>query len=180
MPLCGPSLPRKRPPPTPGSPESDAVIQPWVPLVRAFALSALLLPASVGSLLAQERIESYEVSIDVTETGDLVVHEMIVVHAEGREIRRGIYRDIETVSSIGFGFVRRHSLGVLSVERDGEPEPHHIAREGMARGTQRIYVGSRDRTLEPGRTEYSLTYRTGGWLHHHDDEDDLYWDAIPT
>ena len=50
----------------------------------------MLLSASVS---AAEFIESYHSDIEVQRNGDLLVTETIRVHAEGKAIRRGIYRD---------------------------------------------------------------------------------------
>ena len=58
--------------------------------LAALVLLALAAPASV----AAERIESFHSHIVVERSGELVVTETIRVRAEGRKIKRGIFRDI--------------------------------------------------------------------------------------
>ena len=61
--------------------------------LRLFALLlfALALPA-----FAQERIPSHDSTVAVNADGSMDVTETIKVHAEGSDIRRGIYRDFPT------------------------------------------------------------------------------------
>ncbi len=63
-------------------------MQGWL---RSLLLIACLLPALVS---AQEAIEDFSVSLQVEADGNLLVTERITVRAEGRDIRRGIYRDL--------------------------------------------------------------------------------------
>ena len=57
---------------------------------------ALLLFALAMPAFAQERILSYDSAIAVNADGSMDVTETIKVHAEGTNIRRGIYRDFPT------------------------------------------------------------------------------------
>ncbi len=64
---------------------------------------------------AVEYIESFDVELTVHLDGSVDVVEHITVHSEGREIRRGIYRDIIAP--------RGATVRMDSVRRDGRDEP---------------------------------------------------------
>ena len=44
--------------------------------------------------LAAEQINDFDVDIEVRKSGDILVTEKIEVTSEGRQIRRGIFRDL--------------------------------------------------------------------------------------
>ncbi len=60
---------------------------------RLFCLALLVLPVLAG---ADERILDFHSDIEVRSDGVIEVTETIRVRAEGRQIRRGIYRDYPT------------------------------------------------------------------------------------
>ena len=60
---------------------------------RFLSTLLLLLPWPVS---AAEFIQSFHSEIEIQRNGDLHVTETIVVRAEGKSIRRGIYRDFPT------------------------------------------------------------------------------------
>ena len=64
--------------------------------------------------------------------GELTVTETIRVRAEGREIRRGIVRDFPTIYRRDDGAMVEVGFDVISVMRDGSPEPYGLER--MANG----------------------------------------------
>ncbi|MDJ0778534.1 MAG: DUF2207 domain-containing protein [Gammaproteobacteria bacterium] len=138
---------------------------------RLLILGLLLcsLPAA-----ATEYIESFHSDIEVRRNGDLLVTETIVVHAEGKQIRRGIYRDFPTRYRTLDGRDLVVEFELLEVLRDGNPEPHH--RRSRANGL-RIYLGHENVYLEPGFYEYQLTYRSSRQLGFFDDYDELYWNV---
>ena len=140
-------------------------------LKRAFLVSLLLAPAQV---LAAERIVSFHADIDVQADGGMNVIETITIRAEGRDIKRGIYRDLPTTYSDAAG--RRISVAYthIGVLRDGRPEPHH--ETGLGNGI-RIYIGDKNHFLETGQYTYTLSYRTDRQLGFFDDHDELYWNV---
>ena len=139
----------------------------------ALVLAALLaVPAS-----AQERIRNYDVNVDVRADGSLSVTERITVHAEGQQIRRGIYRDFPTRYRDRYGNRVQVALEVLGVERDGNPEPWFTER--MSNGV-RINTGNDDFLPVPSDYTYTLRYRTTRQLGFFDNHDELYWNAIGT
>ena len=82
-------------------------------------LTACLVPLST---LADERILEYRSDIHVHENGQLTVTELIRVQAEGKNIRRGIYRDFPTRYRDRLGNYIKVDFIPLSVHRNGNPE----------------------------------------------------------
>src|SRR4051794_28205779 len=102
-------------------------------VIVALAALALAQPAR-----AQEKILSYNSQIEIRADGSIGVTEEIKVHAEGNQIRRGIYRDFPTRYQDRMGNRVSVALQVLGVERNGVTEPWFI--ESMTNGV-RINTG---------------------------------------
>jgi len=136
------------------------------------ALAALALVATVAA--AEERIHRYHAEIDVPASGPITVTETIEVTAEGDRIRRGIYRDLPTDYEDEAGNRIRIVPGFRSVLRNGSAEPHHTERRGNG---VRLYIGSGDTLIEPGRHVYEITYTVDRVLGYFDDHDELYWNV---
>jgi len=135
---------------------------------------AVLLLSLSFSVQAEEYIESFHSDIEVQRNGDLQVTETIVVRAEGKSIRRGIFRDFPTRYKTAKG--RSVSVGfeVLSVQRDGRPEPYHIKNQSNGK---RLYIGEQNVFLSPGFYEYQIQYLTTRQLGFFEDFDELYWNV---
>ena len=140
---------------------------------RLFAAIALC----ASTLSAQERITSYDISIDVNKDASLDITERISVHAEGSQIRRGIYRDFPTTYRDRFNNRVKVDLDVRSVERNGVIEPWFT--ENMSNGV-RINTGNDDFLPVPSDYTYTIRYRTTSQLGFFEDHDELYWNAIGT
>lgn len=123
---------------------------------------------------AEEYIRSYHADIAVAQDASLTVTETITVNAEGNNIRRGIFRDFPLRARDQSDRLVEVDFDVISVERDGEPEPYHT--EGISGGI-RIYAGSEDTWLEPGVHTYRITYTTGRWILRYPEQDELYWNV---
>ena len=130
-----------------------------------------------GGLRAEEYFDRYNSDIAVSKNGKLTVTETIRVYAEGNQIRRGIYRDFPLTFVDDTGTEREVGFKILSVERDGRPEPHRT--ENIRRGI-RIYFGSADVLLDPGFHEYRLTYETSRQIRFFDTHDELFWNVTGT
>ncbi|WP_405231385.1 DUF2207 domain-containing protein [Lentisalinibacter salinarum] len=139
------------------------------------ALAALAMVA-LGTTVAaaDERIHRYHAEIDVPAAGPITVTETIEVTAEGDRIRRGIYRDLPTDYVDAAGNRVRIVPEFRSVRRNGSAEPHHTERRGNG---IRLYVGSADEFVPPGRHVYELTYTVDRVLGYFDDHDELYWNV---
>lgn len=136
-----------------------------------FVLACLLmsLPA-----LADERILSFHSDIQVFRDGGMSVTETIRVRAEGKQIKRGIYRDFPTTYRDVMGNRYVVDFELLGVERDGRSEAHHT--QSIQNGI-RIYIGRKNVQLKPGIYTYKLHYRTRRQLGFFDQHDELYWNV---
>lgn len=143
--------------------------------MRVLVAFAMLLTVSLAH--AEERILNYDVRVAIQQDGALEVTEHITVRAEGSNIRRGIYRDFPTRYRDRYGNRVVVDLEVLSVERDGQPEPWFT--ENVANGV-RINTGDDDFLPTPGEFTFTLRYRTTRQLGFFADHDELYWNAIGT
>jgi len=139
-------------------------------LVALVALG-LLAPATVA---ADERIIRFASDITINQDASLRVIETIAVRAEGRNIRRGIYRDFPTTYEDRLGNRVRVSFDVLEVQRNGAPETWSV--ENLSNGI-RVRVGNANRFLDTGQHDYTITYRTTRQFGFFDDYDELYWNV---
>ena len=140
-------------------------------MTRCLLLLLVLLPAQ---LLADERILHFHSDIRVLADGMIEVTETIRVRAEGRQIRRGIYRDFPVEYRDRNGFEHRITLEPLSVLRDDRREPFHRRESGR---DIRIYFGSRDYFLPSGEYTYTFRYRANRMLGFFEEHDELYWNV---
>jgi len=146
-------------------------------LARALALAILslsLAAALAGGAAARERIVDFESEIWVHPDATMTVRETITVVAEGQSIKRGIYRDFPTEYEDRFNNKVRVGFDVVSVLRDGRPEPYHTER--VANGV-RLYIGDKDVFIPKGQHVYTIDYRTDRQLGFFDDFDELYWNV---
>jgi uncharacterized membrane protein YgcG len=135
---------------------------------------ALLLVLSARAATAEEFIASFDSAIQLEKSGAMTVAETITVNAEGDRIRRGIFRDFPLTFRDAGGRRRSVDFSVVSVKRDGRDEPWHT--ESVTGGI-RIYAGSEDVTISPGRHQYVFTYKTNRQIRYFDDHDELYWNV---
>lgn len=128
-------------------------------------------------VLARERIIDFHSDIIVQADGTLDVTETIEVRAEGKRIRRGIYRDFPTRYNDGRGDRVLVGFEVVGVKRDGQPEPWFT--ENLSNGV-RINTGN-DRFLPtPLTTRYEIRYRTTRQVGFFEYHDGLYWNVTGT
>ena len=125
-------------------------------------------------VMADERILSYHSNIEIKTDASMTVTETIIVRAEGKKIRRGIFRDFPTHYQDRFKNAYNVSFKVLSVYRDEQQESWHS--ETKSNGV-RIYIGRRDRELKPGTYKYEISYRTDRQIGYFLDHDELYWNV---
>lgn len=144
-------------------------------MIRRFLFCfAALFFCALAPASAQERIAHFDARIEVQDDSALIVTERITVIAEGRQIKRGIYRDLPTIFRRKGAPTLTATLDVLSVERDGAPEPYHSK---SIRNGQRIYIGSEQTYLTHGVYTYTLRYRTQRQLRFFDAYDEVYWNV---
>jgi uncharacterized membrane protein YgcG len=141
-------------------------------LVLVLACTLIALPA-----VADERIRSYDIDVEIRNDGSIDVTERISVRAEGNQIRRGIYRDFPTRYRDRYGNRVVVGFELLDVRRNGEPEPHFT--ESVANGI-RINTGNDNFLNVPSDYTFTITYRTTRQIGFFADHDELYWNAIGT
>ncbi len=121
-----------------------------------------------------ERILSFHSEITVHPDASMTVEETITVVSMGRTIKRGIYRDFPTRYENRTGQAYVIDFTVQEVRRNGGPEPYRL--ENLPNGI-RIYIGSNEILLNPGRHTYRITYNTNRQLGFFFDFDELYWNV---
>lgn len=137
-------------------------------------LSILLLSTTfLFAQTNQEHIVSYHSDLTIEKNCTVLITETIKVYANGRRIKRGIYRDLPLSYNYKGGNVKV-GFDLLDVKRDGKPEPHHT--KWRSNGI-RIYIGSKDNFLNTGVYIYEITYRVNNVLGFFDDFDELYWNV---
>lgn len=127
-------------------------------LLLAFLFSAAL-------LAAQERILSFDARAEVHPDGRVHITETIVINAEHRQIRRGIYRDIPIEKS--------QDLTVRGLLMDGQTHPYFTESNG---NVTRINFGDDD-YISKGLHKYVLSYSMYGVLGRFEKYDEIYWNV---
>lgn len=135
-------------------------------------LTAILFAAPPAS--AEEAIERLHADISIARNGTLHVVETYRVHAEGDQIRHGIYRDVSTTFEDADKTVHRVGFKLISLTRDGLPEPYHTERYS---DFLRIYAGDADVFLNSGTYLYVLTYETDRQIRWFDEKPELFWNV---
>ncbi|OJU69741.1 MAG: hypothetical protein BGO05_08575 [Rhizobiales bacterium 63-7] len=123
---------------------------------------------------AEEYIAAFDQQIVLSRDGTMTVTETIDANGEGRDIKRGIFRDFPLTMVDAKGRKQTVDFDLRSVERDGNKEDDHT--ESISGGI-RIYIGNKDVILPPGMHRYRLTYTTGRQIRYFADHDELYWNV---
>ena len=119
-------------------------------------------------------INTYDADFTVTEDGRLTVTEKLGVSFP--DYKHGIFRFFD-VQDPGDSHVRLIPRSI-SVERDGQPEPYEILREGKGR-YRNVKIGSASTTMTGAHT-YVIRYTIAGALGATDDGNaDFYWNLVP-
>ncbi len=142
--------------------------------LRISILSLLLSSLISGHVYAAEYIESFHSDIKVMEDGSMLVKETIVVNAEGRNIKRGIYRDFPTRYKDRMGNAYKVGFEIINVRHDYADESYHTKKRSNG---VRIYIGKKGRNIRRGKHRYELTYLTTRQLGFFDEYDELYWNV---
>lgn len=146
-------------------------------MIRFFCI--IFFHFSVFALFAQddnnsERILNFHSEIVIDTTGRVQVTEHIKVYSLGISIKRGIVRRIPIYRKDVNNDKKRIDIKVLSVVRDGHAEDYH---EDIENGMHIIYMGNKDRFLNPGVYEYAIAYESYGHVGFFDEFDELYWNV---
>ena len=121
-----------------------------------------------------ERIISFDSQIEVKEDSALIVTETIKVHAKGRKIKRGVYRDFPTRYKDRFGNDYVVGFEIIEILRDGIEDSYNM--KNLSNG-KRIYIGEKEVFLKTGDYTYTIVYETTRQLGFFDDHDEIYWNV---
>ncbi|MEI6766991.1 MAG: DUF2207 domain-containing protein [Bacteroidota bacterium] len=134
----------------------------------------LLSSPSQAQYEQQERIISFRSFIRVHNDGTITVNEKITVYCGLDQIKRGIFRVLPVVSKDKYGNSFRTRYNILSVERDGVPEPYKIKFENQKK---KIYIGQEDVFLKPGVYTYDISYEAPRQIGFFEGYDEIYWNV---
>lgn len=137
-------------------------------------LSLLILIGLSWPAAAAEVIHGFDVTAKIHPDGAVDITETIKVTAENREIRRGIYRDIPLKYKTESGLNVSVGFHITDVQRDGDGEPYHT--ESQSNGI-RIYIGDKDKYVDPGVHTYRLSYTVHRVIGFFDSYDEFYWNV---
>ncbi len=147
----------------------------WAAALRLVLLVAAALFAFAAPAFAREEIRAFTSNTTLRTNGSVEVVETIEVNVEGRDIRRGIYRDIPTQLINADTTRLRSDLRVLEVRRDGRAEPYSVS--GIGGGFKRIQIGDEDVFLDYGVHTYTIRYTMTRMARAFEDHDELFWNV---
>ncbi len=133
---------------------------------------SIFLPLSASA----EVILSYLSDIQVNQDASLNIVETIEINAEGKDVKRGIYRDFPTIYHDRYGLSVHVDFHISEVRRNGELEPYFVNR--LENG-QRIYIGRENVILPHGLYTYTLSYQINRQIGYFSEHDELYFNALP-
>ena len=117
-------------------------------MIQRLILLVLLAFSSIG-IHAREVILKYDSHIEVNRDRSFRVTETIRVRVEGKDIKRGIYRDFPTVYKPVGRPLTRVLFEVESVSRNGKPEKYVIESAGT--NGKRVKIGRKEHRTKKGR-----------------------------
>lgn len=142
---------------------------------RALCFVCVISFLGAASSSASEYIELFDATIQIQNSGELLITEQIDYVFAGMIPKHGIVRNFPTEYQGPGGTRYTVSFLVKSVERDGDQEPFTLisSREG-----KRLLIGREDRFLTQGRHRYVITYSTNRQLLFEDARwDELFWNV---
>ena len=140
--------------------------------------SALIfLFSSFQIIHAQEYIDKYHVDITILANENISITETIKVWAEGKAIKRGIYRWFPSANTEHYQLPMPYSI--TKVTRNGQREK--IGKIVIiARDRAEYYFGDPNKFIEPNAFhEYAISYEVDRAILQFAESDQLYWNIIP-
>jgi uncharacterized protein (TIGR04222 family) len=139
------------------------------------AVLGVWLGAAPALAQGAEVIHAYDVGIEISGSGDLLITERID-YDFGSARRHGIFRTIPSRFYADDVRDRVYRIEDLRVESPTAPTDVEVSSEG---GSTTIRIGDPDIEIS-GRHRYTIRYRVEGALNAFPDHDELYWNAIGT
>jgi len=121
--------------------------------------------AQIDSAFDPEKIYLFDSNIVVNTDATITVTERIVVNAQHKKIRRGIYRELP--------LSHLEKITPISLTMDGQEHPFFTERTG---GNLRINFGNDD-YISKGKHQYILKYNFEGAIDFYKDYDEIYWNV---
>ena len=120
----------------------------------------------------KEEILSYHIDATLNQDSSVLVQETIKVRAQGRDIKRGIYRDFPLKHAGG-----KTPVSIISVTRDGTDIPYSTQ---MQNGQKRVYLGDMNKYISSGVYEYKITYKYQNIIRQNNEKtkDEFYYNLI--
>lgn len=143
-------------------------------LLPALCLALSLALGAAAPARAAEEITRFSSAITVNPDSTITVTETITVTVEGREIRRGIIRELPLTRTAPDGVRWATPYEVLRVEQDGRPATWQATRAG---DRLLIRIGDPDILLPRRPHTYSITYRSGAQVRAFPEHDELWWNV---
>jgi len=140
---------------------------------RFFFACLLFVGISIGgSVLAVERIESFETRMLIHESSRVMVEE-VIIYDFGDGERHGIFRTIPVVYDTAEGDVRIEIDEINVLDAGGTAHPFSVKEK---RRDIEIKIGDPD-VLVTGLNHYTIQYRVNYALNHFESYDELYWNV---
>lgn len=143
-------------------------------IIRICALLCLCLVSGAalpGRVAAGEVIRSFDSSVEILPNGSIMVTETIRFVAEGKKIRRGLYRDIPLAGAGG----RNARFDVEEMRIDGVKSSHYAVERHH--GAVRVRLGNPAHNLNPGEHTFVLVYTMTRQLYFFGDTCELGWNV---
>ncbi len=137
-------------------------------------LGFLLMFSSVLVMAQDEKVYTFHSDIRIDTSGVIAVREHIRVYAKGDVFKRGITRSLPLSRRDVDGNRINVNYNVSEVLQDGNPVNFFTKNEG---GDLTIYVGEKDKFLQPGYYSYEILYETAGQIGFFTDYDELSWNV---
>lgn len=141
--------------------------------VRLLAALLLALAATLPARAAEE-ITRFASAITVNPDSTITITETITVTVKGREIRRGIIRELPLTRSAPDGARWSTPYEALRVEQDGRPAVWQVERRGDRLA---IRIGDPNVLLPHRPHTYTITYRSGAQVRPFPEHDELWWNV---
>lgn len=142
--------------------------------MRKLLLGFLLIFSSVLLMAQDEKVYTFHSDIRIDTSGVIAVREQIRVYAKGEVFKRGITRSLPLSRRDTDGNRISVNYNVTEVYQNGNPVNFFTKNEG---GDLVIYVGEKNKLLQPGYYSYEILYETAGQIGFFTDYDELSWNV---
>ncbi|NMC66598.1 MAG: DUF2207 domain-containing protein, partial [Spirochaetales bacterium] len=119
----------------------------------------------------EERILFFSSAITISENGQIIIHETIVVESLNIEINHGIYRDLPLYENTNSFLPKSLGLNIIEGKMDGNPA---IAKREKKNGYLRIYLGDPNSYIDKGIHTFEISYSYDSIIKRLNDEELLY------